>query len=55
MNRIALTAAVVTASLAVAAPAMATSGVTYLRNHQTVSGGFANPESNRQPTMSQRG
>ena len=45
MNRIALTAAVVTASLAVAAPAMATSGVTYLRNHQTVSGGFANPGS----------
>ncbi len=45
MNRIALTAVVVTASLAVAAPAMATSGVTYLRNHQTVSGGFANPGS----------
>ena len=45
MNRIALVAAVVIASLALAAPALATSGVTYLRNHQTVSGGFANPGS----------
>ena len=33
------------ATLAVAAPAMATSGVTYIRNHQTASGGFANPGS----------
>jgi hypothetical protein len=46
MKRVTLTAAlVVTAAFATAAPAMASSGVAYLRSHQTASGGFANPGS----------
>lgn len=45
MKRTALTASLLIATLALAAPAMAASGVTYIRNHQTASGGFANPGS----------
>ncbi len=45
MKRLALTTAVIVATLAIAAPAMGASGVTYIRNHQTASGGFANPGS----------